>query len=471
MTRLQRTLLVTAVVGAAGISGVLYLATQTPDQAERLRHRVESERLFGFGRATVRWLELHRDGQAVRFERDPAVAWRIDEPVRWPADLQAIEALIDRAAALREERTVYETPSAQQLEDTGLSSPRLKLFVETVDGGSHQLELGSTNPVTELLHVRADDGPVVVVDPSFRWALDRPLDEFRMDRLFPYRTGDVSRVRCQAPSGASFALERTGEDQHAVTSGGQRFDAGVGVTAVFLAAVTKRLEAEEYLSDHHPYPELPEQIASFEPSSSFTIEVDHVSGETRTATIALAMTSFTAEPAPIAWVGSTVVSLYPPPVQEILTTTADGLRDRSLAWFNPRDAHRIRVRYGDAPADWVFERAPGDPRAWVRVEPSPAEGVEAVFRDLVLILARFKGDETVTEAPSPSQLRAWLLDPPSRRFVVEDESGEVLADLRLGGWASDETLYARGLGPRVDTVSIDRVMKIPVDLEKLVRSP
>lgn len=469
MSRLQRTLLLAIVVGVGGIGATVYLAARAPRSAERVRERVERERLFEFGRRDVTRLTIHRADERIELGRDPTVSWRLDAPVQWPADLQAVEALLDRAASLRAKRTVFEAPTAENLADTGLAPPAVELEVALRDGRAHRLALGTTNPVTELMHARPDGGAVVLVEPDFRWAMDRPAEEFRMDRLFPYRTEDVANLRLATPSGESFDLVRTDDGRHEVVTEDDRFDAGRGVAAVLLAALTKRLEAEDYLGDAHPYPELPDALASFQAGSAFAITARHVTGATRSATIALARLAALDEPVPVAWVGSSVVQLYPPPVEEVLGTTAESLRDRSLARFNPSDVARVRAYFAGEPEPWIFERTGEDGRSWRRTVPRPAEGMGVILRDVLLSLARLKGERTAAESPSPAQLRDWLIEPPSRRFVMLAESGEVLADVRLGGWASEDAVYVKGDGPRVDVVSIDRLLKIPVDPDKLVK--
>jgi len=469
MKRLQRTLLFAAIVGLAGIGGSLYLALEAPKQAERLRDKIARERLFSFGRLSVRAMTVVREGREIRLERDPSSSWRIDAPVRWPADLQAVEALMDRTAGLRAEGTAFEDPTREQLANTGLLEPRLRLEVELGDGTRHELAIGTENPLTELLHVRADGGPIVVVDAEYQWTLDRPLDELRADRLFPYRSDDVAEIRVRPPSGAGFRLVRSGAEAYEVEADEQRFRAGVGVAAVFVAAVTKRLEAENYLGDTFPYPEIPATIESFESGSGFSLAVEHASGEVRTASIALARREFENDQVPIAWIDESVVELYPPPVDEILQTRAEDLRDRNLARFDPDAAARLRIEYGGDGRPWVFEQSASD-GTWRRVEPRPAEAESRLLDTLVLRLARLKGDRTITESPSRAELRRWLLDPASRHFVVEDASGRELADVRLGDWASDEELYVKGDGPRVDAISIDSVLSVPVDLKKLVQS-
>lgn len=468
MTRLQRTLILAGVVGVGGITAAVYLAARAPRQAERVRERVERERVFDFGRNDVARLSIRRSDEQIRLVRDRTVGWRLDAPVEWPADLQAVEALLDRAASLRAKRVAFESPSEENLTDAGLAPPEVELDITLMNGTAHTLALGTTNPVTELMHAREGDGPVILVEPDFRWSMDRPSEEFRMDRLFPYRADDVARLRLISPSGDAFDLSRDPGGGHTVITSDERFGAGVGVAAVLLAAVTKRLEAEDYLGDAHPFPGLPEALVSVQQGSAFVITTHHATGVTRSATIALARLAVLDEPVPVAWVGSSVVQLYAPPVKEVIGTTAEDLRDRSLAWFNPSEVARLRAYYAGEPQPWVFERSGDD--GWRRVAPAPAEGLGIVLRDVLLSLARLKGDRTASDAPTPRQLRDWLIEPASRRFVMESEAGEILADVRLGGWASEDTIYARGDGPRVDVVSIDRLLKIPVDPAKLVQS-
>jgi len=495
MNRLQRTLALAGLVGVAGIGGALYIGATAPDQRERLRQKIEDERPFSFGRSTVLRFELERDGERIRFERDPAVGWQVATHEPWPADLQAVEALIDRTAGLRVKRIAFESPTEENLRNAGLFEPRLVLSIETRDGTRHHLAIGRSNPLTDLLHVRAQSGedlegaPVALVDPSFQWALDRPPEEFREDRLFPYRTRDVVRVRSRAAEGTAFVLEQSLESGPGASSdasgaesvgqkeprfevivSGERYDAGIGASAVFLTALTKRLEAEEFLSDFHPFPELPPSIGSFAEGSKVTVDVVHAAGLTRSATIALAMASFNEAPQPIAWVDETVVRLYPPPVKEIVSTSGEQLRDRRISFFSTKRARRLVVEYGDRDEPWVFERDSDDVRSWRRVEPSPADASDIVLGNVVQILSGLEGDRTVSRDPSPAQLRAWLLEPPSRRFIVQTEDRTPIADVRIGGWISPEReeLYVRGERRRVDAVSLDRVLKIPTDRSRFV---
>ncbi len=463
MNRLQRTALAASLIGVGGIALAVFVAARMPSSAQRLKTRIESERLFQFGRLSVTKAVVERTEETFELRRDDAFSWSVGKTVFWPADLQAVEAMIDQVAGLRAVREVYAQPSARQLEDTGLSKPELRLRVTTREA-EHRLVLGSVNRLTDLLHAREEDGPVVLVDPGFRWAVDRPFTDFRNDRLFPFSADDVAEIALHRANGTGFRLTMEDESPR-VTVGDSSFVAGEGEVAVFVAAVTLRLEAEAYVSDEAPFPTPPSsEGARVEPASAVVLKVRSRGGHVRTATIALATSTFQPQPTPYGWVGPSLVELYAPAAEEVVRATAEGLRDRTLSRFPPSRAARVRMKYGRQAA-WTFERDRDDRDAWSRTHPSPASARPSVMRDIVFRFASLKGASTVTRRPTAKERRAWLLEPPSRRFEFFDADGELLADVRIGDYASEEALYVEANG-RVDVVPMDELLRIPVALTR-----
>ncbi|NJK90146.1 MAG: DUF4340 domain-containing protein, partial [Myxococcales bacterium] len=280
MTRLRRLALAATVVGGGGIAAAVALSVGTKNADERRIERVDRERVYSFGAVDVASVTLRRKDAMVQFQRDDGRGFVLTSPVRWPADAEAIDALLHQVSALREKRTVYERPSPADLEEAGLAKPDGTLELVMKDGTSHRLAIGSVNALTGLLHVRVDEGAVVVVDPSFRWVVDRAMDEFRASRVFPFSEKDVQSVTVRGRDGIAHRATRQPPQGFFIQTIGTRAPpalADEGRFAVFLTAVTKRLEVESFLRDDVVYPELPEGYDQVVDARSVT--VDTGSGE------------------------------------------------------------------------------------------------------------------------------------------------------------------------------------------------
>jgi hypothetical protein len=469
VSRLQRSLVTAALAaGAIGLGVAVLLTAPSSQQAEE--EELTARRRFTFGTAHVRRARLVTGEGTMAFERDPATEWRITRPFRWPGATEPIAALLGRVSALRSERTVFETPTEDQLKRAGLDRPRVDLVVELTDGTHRRLQLGAINQLSDLVYARSASGPsaappmagpVFLTTPASLWAMDRPFEEFRTPRVLPLDRDHVRRLEKRSPSGLEWVVRAA--QPYEVSADGQRFrPADPGRVAVAMAATFLRLEADHFLVDGAR--DLAEALARLPGSEgrlAYALTATLDSGGVHSATVAVVKRPDAPEATPMAFVDGALMELYSPPAEELAKLQAEDLVDRTITAVEPARVHRLTVVHGDAGQPWVFERRP---EGWAQTEPRSSPADPRTVGRVVRVLSALRGDRTVTYQPTPAQLDQWMLQPPSRRYRLESREGESLAVVTLGSYASPTELHVMGTGPRVDAISVERVREIPSQL-------
>jgi hypothetical protein len=136
--------------------------------------------------------------------------------------------------------------------------------------------------------------------------------------------------------------------------------------------------------------------------------------------------------------GKAVLVLAAPLARELLAPAVN-FRDRTLAKF--ADADRVKLERDRRKA--TFAREAG---SWKLTEPLSAEADQDALDDLVNTLATLRADAIVKEKPGPEDLKAFGLDRPEARYVLQ--SGDnVEMDLAVGAREKDgPRAYARLAG-------------------------
>ena len=150
-----------------------YLSVERPMREERSL-RESAERVLPFAPADVREVRLSSGGAEVILARREG-GWTVTAASSGPADPEAVEACLERLAALRRRAVV--PPGDGGLAGFGLDPPRARLSV-SLDGGRRlSLDIGGDNPFDHTLFALAG-GEVVVLPAGARAAL--ALDPSRL---------------------------------------------------------------------------------------------------------------------------------------------------------------------------------------------------------------------------------------------------------------------------------------------------
>jgi hypothetical protein len=462
MTRLGRTFLL-AGLALVGVAALLWVSFTAPSSSERAKARYDEERPFHFGPDDVAFGTVTSTHGAFRFERDEVFGWRIAEPIDWPAHAEPLEAMLVKVAGMAARRTVYEAPSPAELERAGLQTPRVRLKLTLASGEGHTLALGALHPLESLVYGRADGGPVFVAEPSVLWSSLRPVTEFRKTRVLPFDRSRVDALHFRRADGVSWTVRTSTPTHRVAIDGGPFHPADTGQVAVTMAAAFLRLEADRWLLDGAADLQTALRSHGADWKPAFSLSVRHQSGLVRTATVVAASRSGAPGPRPLAFVEGSLVELYPPPAEELMTLDPVLLRDRSLADFSPAAVERIVLIYGLELA--TLERGTED---WTLFRPSRAKPARSVgaeeIEEILKTLSRLKGADIVSEAPRPSQLREWLLQPPSRRFGLQGANQETLGVVTIGDLKDGEAFFVRGKEGPVHLVPRKALDAIPLQL-------
>jgi hypothetical protein len=459
-TRVGRALRAAALFLALGGGAAVYLYVKEVAPRDALRQaREEKKRLFHFGRDDVRAGTLYTRGATVAFERDGAGRFVLTAPVAWPADRDAIRALLDRMAVLRVERSLGEDPTEEELSSWGLAPPEIRLDVTLKSGEARSLLVGTKNPLVDAYPIT--DGArsrVGLTDPSFHWAFDRAPSDFRSRRLVPLAPSAIRSLQLARADGPDVRLRRESPDApwRIETLGGPR-TANPRRAARVVVAFTRRLEATGFLDDTLDW-----RFAAAE----MRLTLETFDGEARQLRFLRGGPAVEDD----TWVahleGTPTVAELDPSVERDLQIRPEALVDRTLSRFDPEAVASVKMHIGTEPpfvvvrdaSGWAFSDASGEtgPKPW---------RVDAVVRTFSLL----EGEATHAEAPSAAQLSEWLLAPPSRRLVFRGEDGEILADVRVGNRLDEDHFLARAEGdPRVLTVPISKLRALPATRADLV---
>lgn len=471
MKRIHKTLLMAVVLfGGAGGAGVWVLKNKkTPE--ERTREELQRQRLFtGFGLVDVTAGELMTRGATLAFAKAED-GWTLTEPVRWPADAEALKAAINGMVAVRiDPETKESPPSDDQLAEWGLVKPLARLSLET-EKGKKTLLVGPKNKLVDMYPITDGEHRAAgLAAKDFFFALDKPVDGFRERRVFPFSVKEVKRVRRLQANGG-YVLERT-TDGFRVASAAKDADtkdwgaADVDRARILLAALTRRLQIGRFLTDAYEGSEVQKKKYGLD-APRFSLTVATEGGEERT--VAVGRVKETADEA-----GTTVMFVHgtktvvevPTEVTKDIPSEIAALRDRTIARFDRDDVAKVKIVQGTI--ETTIERSK-DGSDWTITAPKRAPAKVWKVDDIVRVFSKLKAERFRDHKPESKELAEWLLDPPSRRLIFYDAGGEALGDVRIGKYVTEKELFAMATGSqRVGVITEAPVRILPEHPEDLV---
>lgn len=436
MNRLQKNL-----AGAVGLlvlgggAGIYTLVEKVKTPEERRIEQIDAQRLFHFGRIHVTQGELHAKNATITFERGET-GWRLTQPVAWPADNEAISAMLDRLAGLRIDPEITDRATPDDLRQSGLDRPAIRLAVTLQDGRREELLLGRLNKLSgKFPATNQDRRRIGLTSDDGYWAFDRSAYELRDKRLLPLKNAEVQRVHLQTKTPLVLARTpegwRAGDDQ-----------ADQGLAELFLTQLTVHLKAERFITDRLE----PNGLARYgldRPLAEVTVESE---GQRYELVFAEFQETAAPEPTLVCWRrGTQTVAAIAEATHKVLAESNASLRDRTIARYDPKKAARLELTIGASP---TFAAERGADGVWVLVEPQRRRAKAYVIDAVLNGYSGLRGLSLVSEQASDAELERWKLAPPAWRVVVKDTSGAALADVAVGDYDGDTQLYARANGSR-----------------------
>lgn len=200
------TLILLVVVALLG-GGVWWLEVRGAD--ERAEAEDAAKRVFQGVRADeVEWVEIRTaDDQRARLERGDDGAWRLVEPVSFPADAMTADGIASGVTELVSERVFEER---EELEAYGLAGEPWLRF--GTDAQSFTLRVGEKTPVGGNTYVAPGDGEPVYAVATWRTnALRKTLADLRDARVLDFDRNAVTAIEARWPGGKVRASREQGD--------------------------------------------------------------------------------------------------------------------------------------------------------------------------------------------------------------------------------------------------------------------
>jgi hypothetical protein len=190
----SRNLVILAVVVAA-LGGYIFFHERHQLTTDERRER--ADKVFPtLERDDVRTVEI--DNAHGRFVMAKAGdEWRLLEPIDYPADSGAVNAVLTSLEGLESERILG--TDEVELAAYGLDSPEITVRLETADGISHELAVGSEAALGSNRAFRPGGGDQIILGRGwFVTDLDKNLDDWRSRNVVTISSGDVASLQLVA---------------------------------------------------------------------------------------------------------------------------------------------------------------------------------------------------------------------------------------------------------------------------------
>jgi len=466
--RVTRSLITAGVVVVLG-GGVGYYAWSEgylASQKQALQAR-EDKRLFHFGTDDVVSGKLVAGKITIDFRRDEAAGWMLDAPVTGPADHEAINALLTRMAAIKNDAVAIEAPSDAQLTEYGFDDPTAQLQVELRDGTKQVLLIGGENKVKKAYYITdaAKETIGLAADSSF-WVFDRELFAYRAKEIFRTEVNGIASVQVSKGGESQYGLRKVDGKWMVDMPDGSSHGADPSIVGRFLLVLSRDLKAESFPTD---------TLSADDPVELKRYGLDAPAFELAVTTEAgLMMRSLVSRQGDDVSAGgpflqmldtTTVIGIYEAFVGD-LDKTADYFRDRTVASFDADTVHKVTFSFVGGGRAVVEARDDGK---WRMTEPEDKPAKAWAVIGIIAKLSKFRSTRVFAESAVDVERQEWQLDPPRSRVVLESASGDVVADIRIGKRLDEDHYFVTeaDLG-RVDVIEAGGLAFLPGGVQALV---
>lgn len=487
MNRVTKTLLTAFVLLVAGVALAKYAYEERQREPEKLRAEREAQRIFRFAPDDVVRAAITAKGARIELEKSPTSGWALTTPIQVPADQEALSSAFTQMSGIMQALVVKEDASPADLAEYGLDQPRAALEVELEKGAKHTLFVGAQNELQAAYYVTDEHKKTIWLAPdAFYWALDRDLFAFRGKRILNLGRDEITGIRTHKDGALLYAIQKDGE-RYLVGKLSPKLEmAKVEMDPVLLnrllVLLTRDLKADAVMTDALETDQ-PKELAAFglEPPH-LRLEVDSAAGHTFVVRIGLVGEDKGAhepheghedepEQKVYAWLeGTRTVAEVYPGLPADLDTTVEKIRDRTISRFDSAKVRRIEmILFDGTRVELAFESE----GRWKFVKPDNQRIAKPwVVEELIRRFSNFRSDEFYQDEVPDKKLKEWMLAPPERRVAFFDESGALLADVRVGNvLEKDKTFISNAATRRVDLIRAVSLKVLPPTLDDLEHTP
>jgi len=126
-----------------------------------------------------------------------ASAWRISAPIEWPANLWAVQRLLDEIRSIDGDKgfATAETKAAGgSLATYGLAAPRWTLRTTAESGATLEVKIGENKDTRRLFLLTADGNRIIPLGDAMAAALEAKAESYRVDKIFEIADFEVRTV-------------------------------------------------------------------------------------------------------------------------------------------------------------------------------------------------------------------------------------------------------------------------------------
>jgi hypothetical protein len=410
----------------------------------------------------IEWLAFETtDGASVRVERRDD-RWRLVEPLDFPADTVAVDAMAGALADLAHEQAIE---SGQALEVYGLGPGARRVEFGTASG-SHALRIGNKAPLGSNTYVaRGADDAVFTVSTWRTNALSEELLDLRDRRVLAFDRNAVRSIEASW-QGGRVVIERVGEGWRLR----EPLDGPADEERVdgLLSDLTY-LRTDGFVDDA-----LGDAEAGLDPPDyAVSLELASDDPDAAPRTLRFALGSPRSDGRRLArGTHDTLYALASERIDEFPRELVE-YRDRELARFVVSEASALELVFASEPGDEgggasVRVEIRRDDTGWTS-EPPLRQGAGG---DMVAALANLKASDIVAESIGDDELEALGLAPPRTRIRIlgrpsgEGEIAPVLGELLLGHHDPEQGTFAkRPDRPELFRLDPRQTESLPIDHE------
>jgi len=146
--------------------------------------------------AALAKIELTDAGQKLVLEKRSS-AWRISAPIEWPANLWAVQRLLDEIRFIDGDKgfATAETKAAGgSLATYGLAAPRWTLRTTADSGATLEVKIGENKDTRRLFLLTADGNRIIPLGDAMAAALEAKPESYRVDKIFEIADFEVRMV-------------------------------------------------------------------------------------------------------------------------------------------------------------------------------------------------------------------------------------------------------------------------------------
>lgn len=434
-------------------------------ETQTLEATEHAKRLFGELEATqVEWIELTTsDGREARLARRDG-AWRVVEPVDFPADATAADAIATALATMASE-AVFEEPQPQAV--YGLSDDaRVVRFGAA--GAEYELRVGKKTPVgaNSYAAIGADEGSRVYTVATFKTtSFDKPLDDLRERRPLRFERDDVTRIEAEWTGGGAVVEKRDGAWRLVAPIEGEADE----TTIETLLSDLVFLRADGFVDEPPPAADVGLDAPEYR-----VVLTGDADGADEPPRWELAIGGVVAANARAGKAAEDALYQIPEDRFQKLPKRVDAFRFKQLSHYVASDAERFELVFGDpatAPQGSTEVVTITGVRTEAGWDTTPEPMAAGLASRLVAELARLDAADIAADEVGPEELAGLGLSPAHaaiRIFGPAPEDGgdaPVLADVQLGVQQGDRVLAKRADRPTVFRMDAALAEHIPVSLE------